>query len=62
MAKVKCKICKGIFEDSTDSIVVCNHIKGPAHLGCCSNLCSMHGSPCENSQGIYEKTGILPEE
>lgn len=59
MAKVKCKICKGLFEDSTDSLVICDHLKGPVHMGCCCDLCSMHGAPCQNCQSIYEKSNEL---
>lgn len=55
MDEIKCRICNALFEDSMDSLVVCNHLEGPVHLGCCSDLCSMHGGPCEHSQGVYNK-------
>ncbi|MFW6014532.1 MAG: hypothetical protein ACOCQG_05125 [Candidatus Nanoarchaeia archaeon] len=58
MDVVKCNVCGGMFKESSDAIVLCNHMQSPVHMGCCSNLCSMHGGPCEHSQGMYEKMSM----
>lgn len=52
---VECKICSGQFNDSPDSVVVCNHKEGAVHLGCCIHNCSFDMKPCENAAGVYEK-------
>lgn len=61
MDVVKCNVCGGMFKESSDAIVLCNHMQSPVHMGCCSNLCSMHGGPCEHSQGMYEKMSMDSE-
>lgn len=58
MEMVKCNVCGGMFEESPDPVVLCNHMQSPVHMGCCSNLCSMHGMPCEHSQGMYKKMSM----
>jgi len=50
-----CNICNGTFNDSPDSVVMCKHHAGAVHLGCCTDVCSEQGSPCEHSCGIYDK-------
>lgn len=58
MEMIKCNVCGGVFKESPDAVVLCNHMQSPVHLGCCSNLCSMHGGPCEHSQGMYERMSM----
>ncbi len=53
---MKCAICEGNFKESPDSVVLCNHLESPVHLGCCVDKCSMHKEPCENSESVYEKS------
>jgi len=51
----QCKVCKGQFSNSPDSVVLCKHNEGLVHLGCCINGCSWDKKPCENAVGVYEK-------
>jgi hypothetical protein len=52
---VTCHVCTGHFKESKDSVVLCNHHKGPVHLGCCTDNCSGDGEPCGHSHGVYHK-------
>ncbi|MFH1132957.1 MAG: hypothetical protein V1735_00545 [Nanoarchaeota archaeon] len=52
---MKCRICENSFQNSPDSIVVCNHHCGVVHLGCCRDRCSNHKAPCMHAQGVYDK-------
>ena len=50
-----CNVCGGKFDESPDSLVLCKHQDSLVHMGCCSDLCSEHGGPCEHAMAIYEK-------
>lgn len=50
-----CKICCGKFEDSPDSLVLCEHVGGFVHHGCCVDRCSMDHKPCNHCKAEYTK-------
>ena len=52
---VLCRLCSGHFDNSPDSIVLCNFKNGPVHLGCCINNCSWDNKPCHHALAVYEK-------
>lgn len=50
-----CKICTNNFQQSPDSLVLCQHKEGFVHLGCCIDNCSWDKKPCTHSVAVYDK-------
>ncbi|MFH0978119.1 MAG: hypothetical protein V1837_02335 [Candidatus Woesearchaeota archaeon] len=52
---VQCNICNGVFNNSPDSLVLCDFKDGIVHLGCCVDNCSIDKKPCKHAVSVYDK-------
>jgi hypothetical protein len=50
-----CKICNNAFNAGKDGLVLCEFKEGFAHLGCCTDNCSMDHHPCKHCVNLFER-------
>ncbi|MFH1916271.1 MAG: hypothetical protein ABIJ21_03325 [Nanoarchaeota archaeon] len=55
MVTLTCKVCTVPFTNDNQEVLLCGHHEGFVHVGCCTDVCSQHGTPCEHHVATFVK-------